>query len=949
MTLANGSDADRDSLDSFTDKEKVDPGKPASLTWQRKLHDEGIALSEFSLSVKEIISLAPIGYRLWRALRDKSTNGNGTFVDPFTKRAFTSCQGVPLGGLGAGSIGRTYKGEFVRWQIFPRTCEDRPVLANQFSVFVSRPDGEKFSSVLSPRSTEMPKDPSASGLQSWDWNLSGKNSTYHGLFPRAWTVYEGEPDPELRIVSRQLSPIIPHNYKESSLPVAVFSFKLSNLGRSAADVTLLFTWENSVGGLSGLSGQHSNMRIVTNDKIHGVLLHHMTANGLPPVTFVIAAEETEDVHVSECPSFVISGNSSGITAKDMWNEIKEHGSFNRFSSTEVALPTELGSSTGAAIAATVTIPSNAVRTVTFSLAWDCPEVTFQSGKSYNRRYTKFYGTHGNAATSMACDAILEHNFWEAQIEAWQKPILEDKRFPEWYPVTLFNELYYLNAGGTIWTDGLPPVHSLSGILDRKFTLDRSTTNHTECNDKSIQNDTAGDILERMTSVIENIYSPVSKTSAIGTLLLEKGEENIGQFLYYEGTEYHMCNTYDVHFYSSFALTMLFPKLELSIQRDFAAAVMMHDPRKMSLLHDGTFVSRKVLGAVPHDIGMIDPWFEVNFYNLHNTDRWKDLNPKFVLQVYRDVVATGDKKFARAVWPAVYIAMAYMEQFDKDGDGMIENDGFPDQTYDTWSVSGVSAYCGGLWVAALQATSALAGEVGDKGCEDYFWAKFQKAKKVYDKLWNGSYFSYDNSGSSTSSSIQADQLAGQWYARACGLQPIVSEEKAKSALEKVYTFNVLKVHGGKLGALNGMLPNGEPDMSSMQSREIWTGVTYSVGATMIQEGMVEMGFQTAHGIYETAWSKEGQGYAFQVPEGWNLNGHYRSICYMRPLGIWAMQWALTRPKLREHEKKVEVSDASLLKEHVGYTRVSRLLKLPVEKDSRSLLQVVFDFTCKRILS
>lgn len=34
----------------------------------------------------------------------------------------------------AGSIGRTYKGEFLRWQLFPRTCEDKPVLANQFSV-----------------------------------------------------------------------------------------------------------------------------------------------------------------------------------------------------------------------------------------------------------------------------------------------------------------------------------------------------------------------------------------------------------------------------------------------------------------------------------------------------------------------------------------------------------------------------------------------------------------------------------------------------------------------------------------------------------------------------------------------------------------------------------------------------------------------------------------------
>jgi len=64
-------------------------------------------------------------------------------------------------------------------------------------------------------------------------------------------------------------------------------------------------------------------------------------------------------------------------------------------------------------------------------------------------------------------------------------------------------------------------------------------------------------------------------------------------------------------------------------------------------------------------------------------------------------------------------MAYMDQFDKDKDGMIENEGFPDQTYDTWSVSGVSAYCGGLWVAALQAASAMAREVGDKGSEDYF--------------------------------------------------------------------------------------------------------------------------------------------------------------------------------------------------------------------------------------
>ena len=48
-----------------------------------------------------------------------------------------------------------------------------------------------------------------------------------------------------------------------------------------------------------------------------------TADRRPPVTFAIAAEETGDVHISECPCFSISGSSSGITAKEMWQEIKQ--------------------------------------------------------------------------------------------------------------------------------------------------------------------------------------------------------------------------------------------------------------------------------------------------------------------------------------------------------------------------------------------------------------------------------------------------------------------------------------------------------------------------------------------------------------------------------------------------------------------------------------------------
>ncbi|CAL9041064.1 unnamed protein product [Musa banksii] len=929
-----------------------DNGQPPSLTWQRKVNDKGHQLSEFTLTMREKLKLAPLGIRLGRQIVEDIARGQVAVIDPLKKRIGMSCQGVPLGGIGVGSIGRSYRGDFQRWQLFPGVCEDKSVLANQFSVFISRSDGKKYSTVLSPRNPELIKQNSISGVGSWDWNLDGKNTTYHALYPRAWTIYDGEPDPDLKIVCCQISPFIPHNYKESSYPVAVFTFTLTNLAKIAAEVTLLFTWANSVGGTSEFSGYHSNSKMVEKDGVRGVLLHHRTDDGLPPVTFAIAAEETADVHVSECPCFMISGDSDAFTAKDMWSAIKEHGSFDHLDAHEISFHSEPGSSIGAAVAASVALASQTTRTVTFSLSWACPEVKFPSGKIYHRRYTKFYGIDCDAAANLVHDAIIEHGSWETQIEEWQNPILQDKRFPAWYfhfryAVTLFNELYYFNAGGTIWTDGSPPIQSLATIEERKFSLDMSNGDFDNLTEVITRKNTAVNLLDRMASILEKLHAPIASNSAIGTSLLQ-GEENIGRFLYLEGIEYYMWNTYDVHFYSSFSLIMLFPKLELSIQRDFAAAVMMHDPEKVKTLHDGKCSARKVLGAVPHDLGLYDPWFKVNAYNLYNTDRWKDLNPKFVLQVWRDTVATGDKSFAKAVWPSVYMAMSYMDQFDKDKDGMIENEGFPDQTYDVWSATGVSSYSGGLWVAALQAASAMAREVGDRASEELFWDKYLKAKSVYYKLWNGSYFNYDNSGSKTSSSIQADQLAGHWYARACGLMPIVDKEKAKSTFQKIFCFNVLKFKDGKRGAVNGMRPDGTIDMSSMQSREIWSGVTYSVAAAMIQEGMLEEAFRTAQGIYEAAWSQEGLGYSFQTPEAWNNNDQYRSLCYMRPLAIWAMQWALSPPVLHK-EPETALQGEAHLNHHASYSRVAKLLKLPEEETSKSILRVICEITCSRLRS
>jgi non-lysosomal glucosylceramidase len=78
----------------------------------------------------------------------------------------------------------------------------------------------------------------------------------------------------------------------------------------------------------------------------------------------------------------------------------------------------------------------------------------------------------------------------------------------------------------------------------------------------------------------------------------EGKQSIvGQFLYLEGHEYYMYNTYDVHFYASSALLALFPQLELSLQRDFADSVFLEDAGERTLLADGEKCPRKRKGVV----------------------------------------------------------------------------------------------------------------------------------------------------------------------------------------------------------------------------------------------------------------------------------------------------------------------------------------------------------------
>src|SRR3712207_8440670 len=161
-------------------------------------------------------------------------------------------------------------------------------------------------------------------------------------------------------------------------------------------------------------------------------------------------------------------------------------------------------------------------------------------------------------------------------------------------------------------------------------------------------------------------------------------------------------------------------------------------------------------------------------------------------------------------------MDHVAAFDRDGDGLPEHDGRPDQTYDTWPMTGPSAYGGSLWLAALRAAAAWARAVGEDDAAQRWDADFERAATSFeDQLWNGRSFDYDAGGGPSSDSAMADQLVGQWYADVCGLGDLVPPGHVRSALERVYELNVEDFGDGRLGAVNGMRPDRTVDRSSEQ--------------------------------------------------------------------------------------------------------------------------------------
>ncbi|EDY38478.1 conserved hypothetical protein [Cyanobium sp. PCC 7001] len=768
--------------------------------------------------------------------------------------------GMPLGGFGAGCIGRAPDGSFNLWNLDGGEHWFGTLPDCQFALFERDGNGSRAHALAVAPEADASRPDAGPPLSAWSWypasTADTSTGTYAARYPLSWTSFSGVFS--ARVGCEAFSPILPGDYERSSYPVAVFTWSLSNPTRRPLELSLLLSWRNTTGWFTNTdpaaavhfrddgSPEHNYVpaigrsegqrnRWVDDGPLKGVLLEGPISDPIAEGQgqWCIATDAGLEarhpgLRIHRCSRWNPAGDGA-----ELWESFARDGSIPDSNNDRHSGANDPAS---AALAVQLRLEPGASIDIPLVISWDLPVTAFATGSRALRRYTDHFGADGTNAAAIAAEALGSWPSWREQIAAWQQPVLERTDLPEPLRMALFNELYDLASGGTLWTAASP-------------------------------------------------------------------EDPVGRFGVLECLDYAWYESLDVRLYGSFALLQLWPELDKAVLRSFARAIPAADPTPRPI---GWYFTqgkgrveapRKVAGATPHDLGAPNerPWDATNYTAYQDCNLWKDLASDFVLQVWRTfrLAPTGeDLRFLADCWPAAVEALRYLKGFDANSDGLPDNGGAPDQTFDDWPLKGVSAYCGALWIAALEAALAMGQrlqlELGlDTSSQQRdFSSWLEQSRANFDRLlWNGEYYNIDaDSGTPV---VMADQLCGDFYARLLELPPVVAEERARSALRAIREACFEGFQGGSLGVANGLRRDGTPlDPDGTHPLEVWTGINFGLAAYYRLMGETDTALAITGAVVHQVY---GGGLQFRTPEAITAVNTFRACHYLRAMAIWAL-WA-----------------------------------------------------------
>jgi non-lysosomal glucosylceramidase len=251
------------------------------------------------------------------------------------------------------------------------------------------------------------------------------------------------------------SPLIPHDYENSNLPVAVFVFHLKNPGKTALETSIAFSFQNNIGwpdtrGYEGTSNLGFRER-----GLAGVALRR-GSTGLP-----------ED-HRGEL-MIATAEDAGSVTLLDEWDTAGDgaafFGPFSRGGAFETAgIPASPGRPKAGAIAVKVKLEPGESRDIPFFLAWHYPKMslrdagvssfgTIREGKEHHfdlNGWTQRFAARFPDVRSLIERASGSYLRWWDTIQDMHVR-LSSSGIPAWLVSRYFHDLTYI-PGYTFWIE-----------------------------------------------------------------------------------------------------------------------------------------------------------------------------------------------------------------------------------------------------------------------------------------------------------------------------------------------------------------------------------------------------------------------------------------------------------------------------------------------------------------
>jgi uncharacterized protein (DUF608 family) len=869
----------------------------------------------------------------------------------FTKGNYAGRSGIVLGGLGTGTIEIRPNGALEEWQIFNNTANPYPSPRSFFAIRVKQEGKAPVAKVLQLTHETLP---------------TVEKIFYKGEFPFAQLLYKDKELP-IQVEMTAFSSFIPHDYKNSALPLAFFRFKLKNTSTRKCDASLLFTCQNMVGIGEGYSGKVAN-RLVAQKGFYGVDLSVPVGEpayySRPIRVLIISRPDAPDFRAQLARS---------IEARNL--EIR----WVRVDGGKVVLPTR--------------DPAQLKRDYDFLWLAETTRMAESLGEENMRviqeavqmgmpfiltgGWDSFYGFNEERCGKLAGTVIEEivPIKFKTTFDAINQPIdmvIKDASHPifqnfprEALHLGGYNEIAELKPGAkvlmtspdgkplliegrygdgkvlvlatAIW-GGWPANSTVWSSLLRSVIAYLAGAQYGSPTGLPKDSPTMGDIFiatnsPAQPSVWGDYNSLWNEFSSKGTVAQKEGrdgclsvqislaprEEKEVVFL----LSWYFPNLYDSqrrllgHKYEEwFKNAEEVAKYGLdNYQRLYSESLAFHDAFYSTLpqwiadainsqfttlyksswwTKDGTFGiwegmnaccglqttdvsyygSFPVLLFFPElekvEIGLTaraqSPKGEIPHFFPARFDvpdgYWRiDMEPQFILMVYRDYLWTGDKAFLVKMWPHIKRAIDYELSIDSDGDGIPNIEGSA-LTYDGWPMHGTSVYVASVWLAGLRAASEMGRIVGDTEMANRYEALYRKARDSFIKeLWNGEYFILYNDVATgrKDNCCMLDQMNGQWYAHMLDLGYILPKDMVKSAITACYKYNRKPVQEGMAYIdwqkgecwVNGAWPRGGATVPEIggQWGSPWTGTEHMFASLLIYEGMVKEGLDVFKAVYD----------------------------------------------------------------------------------------------------